>query len=36
MCVPGVGVAVTLGTGQKVTCHLQVDWMYAQVSRVMV
>ena len=36
MCVPGVGVVVAMETGRKVTCHLQADWMYAEVSSVVI
>ncbi len=30
VCVPGVGVSIRMAGGQKVACHLQVDWMYMQ------
>ena len=31
VCVPGLGVSIMMAGGQKVTCHLQVDWMYLEV-----
>ena len=39
MCLPGVGVALLRegeegqGEERRVTCELQVDWMYAEVSQ---
>ena len=35
MCLPGVGVVLVRGeegSGDRVTCDLQVDWMYAEVG----